>query len=136
MEIISTLLVSISLFFTGFFAPAEPSVEVGISSLSPAGIDGGYAVPASGCSGPTDCNAPVITADKTLVPPNEPVEICWNPSNHHDCKLSKNLTGNANQITCETVTIQSSTRFAIQCIDGTVQEDSVIVDVTPTMYEI
>jgi hypothetical protein len=143
MEIISALLVSLSLFFTGFMSPAEPSVEVGISTVSPAGIQGGYAVPASGCStwhssGPNDCDSPIITANRELVPSGSTVEISWNPFNHKDCTLSSNLTGNANVAGNEDVIVENTTRYTIKCTDGPPggAVDGVTVEVIPTTFEI
>jgi hypothetical protein len=140
MEIISALLVSLSLFFTGFMSPAEPSVEVGISTVSPAGIQGGYAVPASGCSHvhDNDCATPTIDANKELISPGNSVVISWNPDNHNFCELSANLTGDPTAIGSETVILETTTRFSIECFDGPFETAfaSVQVEVTPTTFEI
>jgi hypothetical protein len=138
MEIISAILIAISSFFTGYFVAPTPSVEVGISSLSPAGIDGGYAVPASGCSDlhNNDCAVPVITAETDLVRADTSVEICWNPDNHTSCTLSPNLSGNPNNIDCDDVVITNATVFSISCTDGIPGESTVLVEVVPTIFEI
>jgi hypothetical protein len=138
MEIISALLATITIFFSGLFMPAQPSVEIGISSLSPAGIEGGYAVPASGCSDlhDNDCAAPTITTSRNLVRKGDPVEICWNPDNHISCTLSPNLSGNPNILACDTVTLQNKTQFSISCTDGLPGESTVTVEVVPTFQEI
>jgi hypothetical protein len=138
METISALVMMISVFFTGFFTPDQPSVEIGISSLSPAGIAGGYAVPASGCSDlhDNDCAAPTITADAEVVRKGDSVTVCWNPDNHTSCTLSGNLTGDPNILMCDTVTVENKSIFAIACTDGLYGESQVAVEVIPTFQEI
>jgi hypothetical protein len=138
MEILAALLIAVSTFFTGFFVTPEPSVEIGISSLSPAGVEGGFAVPASGCSDlhDNDCAVPVITAETDLVRKGETVEICWNPDNHTSCTLSPNLSGNANAIACDNPTVTNATTFSITCTDGIPGESTVQVEVVPTVFEI
>jgi hypothetical protein len=138
MEIIAAVLIAISSFFTSFFITPTPSVEVGVSTLSPAGAEGGYAVPASGCSDlhDSDCAAPTITSETDLVRKGETVEICWNPDNHTSCSLSPNLSGNANAVACDTVAIDNATTFLISCTDGIPGESTVLVEVVPTVFEI
>ena len=58
------LLVAISVLFNTLFLPSasEPSVEIGIESVSPAGVAVGHALPASGCSDlhNNDCAAQLL----------------------------------------------------------------------------
>lgn len=83
------------------------SVELGLSETSPRGAEGGYAMPASGCSAldpnwgngthstpPASCAStnPIITASPSLVRYGSQTNISWNPNGHTSCFLSQNVT--------------------------------------------
>lgn len=114
------------------------TVEIGLAEVSPLGPDGGYAVPASGCSytghGTVhECTGPDITADPPIVRYDGEVEICWDPGGYlSGCTLSDNLTGNGNSAACETVTLVSESTFDINCGTDT---SSVTVLVLPQVEE-
>ena len=68
------------------------SVELGLREMSPKGSEGGFAIPASGCSSGCDhAPDPVITVDKPIVRYGDSVKIHWNPKTNTGCQLSENV---------------------------------------------
>ncbi len=127
------------------------SVELGLSETSPRGEQGGFAMPASGCSAipphpNTGCPPgalPIITVDKPLVRYGDDVVITWNPNGYTDCLLSTNLislTGAPNPVTppigsvggSRTDTLTGQETYTITCTGGS---DSVTVKVLPRIQE-
>lgn len=126
MEIIAHTLTTFIVFVSGLtginqlhlaeFVPQEPqaSVEFGLQEMSPNGADGGYAMPASGCSAtnpvgnldwgdgthsdpikgvtPNTCpTVPTITVDRPIVRQGDTVKISWNVNFNKSCILSSNV---------------------------------------------
>ena len=113
------------------------TVEIGLAEVSPRGVAGGFAIPASGCSYPAhgECSDPSITSSDPIVRYGEDVEICWDPGAHDSCVLSSNLTGTAAVAGCEDVAVYADTTYTISCDDGVTAEASVQVFALPLIEE-
>ena len=135
------------------------SVELGLKEMSPNGEEGGFAIPASGCStadpawhgiGGKDLNCPVGTGGPsiTIVPPvirsGDPTTITWKPQDGNNCSLSVTITklngSNGNAVANPNPSVSDSsidkptaqTKYGISCDNGAV---SVIVRVLPVIQE-
>jgi hypothetical protein len=119
---------------------APDTVEIGLSETSPRGDSGGYAVPASGCSG-GDCEDVTLTVDSTLVRKGEPVTVCWYLKGHTSCSLNPaNKFNDPVPISdaCEIITITGEVEFKLTCTAPTnlgTKESTKRVRVLPEMYE-
>ena len=138
------------------------SVELGLSETSPRGEQGGYAMPASGCSAldpnwgngthpnpPAACSTtnPTITATPGLVRYGSEVVISWNPNGHSSCFLTQNLTSltgglnpttplNANAPGSRKDVATGQETYAIICYSGvTSYQAEVTVKVLPRIQE-
>lgn len=138
------------------------SVELGLSETSPLGAQGGYAMPASGCSAldpnwgdgthptpPATCAStnPIITATPGLVRYGSNVTISWDPNGHSSCFLTQNvtsLTGSPNPTTPVNANAPGSRidiatgqeTYAIICYSGiTPYQADVTVKVLPRIQE-
>lgn len=145
-------------------AQTVQSVELGLSETSPRGDEGGYAVPASGCSSldplwgdgrhpDSVCPVnpgPTITAFPPIIRYGESVSITWNANNNPGCVLTSNLNSllprpvdpyavAPNNSRVDTLTGQET--YEIRCwnrIVGGVEEavfDQVTVKVLPRVQE-
>lgn len=121
------------------------SVELGLHETSPKGAEGGFAMPASGCSdtshGPIhDCaTIPTISVDKPIVRLGDSVTVTWNPHGHTNCSLSINLSSktpapNANATGSLVDSPTGETSYSIVC-DGAGNQASVTVRVLPRIQE-
>ncbi len=99
------------------------SSELGISELSPLGLSGGLAMPASGCSGHTHaaevCDNPGIEIEDPIIRDDEDTEICWDPAGRTDCTLLGDLDnrGPVDGPGCETVDPDSDSTYILVCGD-------------------
>jgi hypothetical protein len=147
MKIFTQILILVLVFVGGvlsvgvlYQADAPDSVEIGISETSPLGPAGGYAVPASGCSG-GDCEDVTLTVDNTLVRKGDPVTVCWYLKSHTSCSLGPSARfSNPVPTTdaCEDITITGEVVFELICTAPTslgTKESTKRVRVLPEMYE-
>lgn len=129
----------------------QASVELGLTETSPRGAQGGFAMPASGCSAAdprwhgypiTDCSImPDITTNKSIIRLGGSVIISWDPKIHQNCVLSPNVTRlntpstpDGNVAGSRTDTPTGETSYSIVC-DGAGNQDSVTVKVLPRIQE-
>lgn len=97
------------------------SAELGISELSPRGLQGGFAMPASGCSGHTHvgeiCGEPEFELDDPIIRDDEETQICWDPNGRTDCRLLGDLDarGPVTGPGCETVDPDSDATYVLVC---------------------
>ena len=139
--IVSTLVFTSSFFGLGAVAPAD-SVELGLAEMSPAGVSGGFAVPASGCSdtshGPIhDCDGtPTIYADPPIIRVGDTATVYWDPGGLPNCVLGGNLTsaGPVTTVGSEEVSPTAETTYTITC-DGAGNEGAATVKVLPRIQE-
>ncbi len=159
MNIGIELFASIALFLTSLFGfgvandTPPASVELGLREVSPNGEEGGFAVPASGCSRPHpagyyhDCEEqkPDITVDKPLVRYGDQVVVSWNPKLNINCVLSENvrsLTGtpnpatapNANAVGSRIDELTGEVTYTITCT-GAGNVDQVTAKILPRIQE-
>jgi hypothetical protein len=147
MKIFTYILILVLVFVGGLFSvgllhvgDGPDTVEIGLSETSPRGESGGYAVPASGCSG-GDCEDVTLTVDKTLVRKGDLVEVCWYPKTHTSCTLSpavKFANDTPTGVGCEDITITSEVVFELTCTAPTslgAKESTKRVRVLPMIYE-
>ncbi len=124
----------------------QPSVEFGLSEVSPRGEAGGFAMPASGCSdtshGPIhDCAlVPEINVNKSIIRLGDPVIVSWDPRSNTNCVLSDNVmalppaTPDGNVADSRSSIPSGETTYTITC-DGAGNEDSASVKVLPRIQE-
>lgn len=125
------------------------SVELGLLEMSPNGEQGGFAIPASGCSPSNpnwhgypihDCDIlPDISVDKPIVRLNDRVIVTWDPKIHQNCVLSANLmaltpTPSGAVAGSRPDYPTGETSYSIVC-DGVGYSDSVTVKVLPIIQE-
>ncbi len=156
MDILISSLAAITLFvssITGVAVSTEvqplESVELGLSETSPLGEQGGFAMPASGCSAADpqwhggvihDCAIrPDISADQPIVRLGDPVTISWDPRTHTNCMLSSNLTSLSPEPDGEVAGSREliptgESTYSIIC-DGVGNGDAVTVKVLPRFQE-
>jgi hypothetical protein len=129
------------------------SVELDLSETSPRGEQGGFAMPASGCSAipphPNDLGCPgtnpIITATPSLVRYGSQVTISWDPNGNSSCVLTQNVTSltgglnppappsvNANAPGSRFDIVTSQETYGIFCVGG---YDYVTVKVLPRIQE-
>lgn len=161
METLLQLLTPV-LLFVGTFAntgdlpqvpvempPSQTSVEVGLYETSPRGAEGGFAMPASGCSAADprwhgtpihDCDVlPDISTDKPIIREGDSVTIHWDPQGHINCVLSSNLMAlspppDGNVAGSRTDTPTGETSYSIVC-GGPGNSDTVTVKILPKIQE-
>ena len=97
------------------------SAELGIVELSPRGVEGGFAMPASGCSAHTHtgeiCGDPEIDLEDPIIRDDETTQVCWDPNGRTDCRLLGDLE-NRGPVTgpgCETVDPDSDSTYILIC---------------------
>lgn len=125
------------------------SVEIGLYETSPRGEEGGFAMPASGCSAADplwhgypihDCSIlPDISTNKPIIRLGDPVTIFWDPKIHGGCLLSSNVealspTPDAGIADSRVDYPTGETSYSIVC-DGVGNSDSVTVKVLPRIQE-
>lgn len=139
VHIITPIIIAVSSFL-GIQQPEEvTSVELGlIEEVSPRGQEGGFAMPASGCSYDysdpteehghadlTDCSGfPIIEIDPPIVRSGEEVDVDWNVGDHTGCEITYkdqvvNIpNGGSNTGTISGVVLTAETLFTLTCNDG------------------
>ncbi len=169
METLLTLLMPILLFgssLLGFTSDVPDSkqvvadrvpqsVELGLREMSPNGEEGGFAIPASGCSSTdlyygdgthpvpnaTNCpnNIPIITAVPAIIRAGDSTLISWDPKQGLSCSLSLTVTKlNGNAVVNPDAIGSSSdyptaqTKYTIRCHNGNAEA---IVKVLPVIQE-
>lgn len=123
----------------------QQSVEFGLSEVSPRGVEGGFAMPASGCSDTThgpihDCALyPEINVNKAIIRLGESIVVSWDPRSNTNCVLTTNVTAlppatpNGNVVGSRDATPTGETTYSISC-DGN-RTDSATVKVLPRIQE-
>jgi hypothetical protein len=128
----------------------QPSVEFGLSEVSPKGESGGFAMPASGCSAASpewhgepvhDCAlVPEINVNKSIIRLGDPIIVSWDPRTNTNCILSNNVmvlppaTPDGNVADSRISIPTGETTYSIVC-DGAGNEDSASVKVLPRIQE-
>jgi len=126
VHILTTLILAVS-SMTGIGGGAlvesqsPGSSELGISELSPRGLAGGFAMPASGCSSHTHvgeiCGDPEIELEDPIIRDDDETQLCWDPNGRTDCRLLGDLQ-NRGPVTgpgCETVNPNSDATYILIC---------------------
>jgi hypothetical protein len=155
MDILIQSLTAIALLISSVTGVSLPiaqvpdSIEVGLSEVSPRGEEGGFAMPASGCSASDpewhggaihDCEIrPDSSVDKPIIRLGSPVVVTWDPRSHTNCVLSDNLmattpTPDGDVADNRTMYPTGETVFSIIC-DGVGNGDAVSVQVLPRFQE-
>ena len=154
METIFSLITSTLIFITGLLPmqgivgvqnqSMPDSVEIGLSETSPAGPQGGFAVPASGCTdlshGPIhQCNKlPEISSNPYVIRMGESATVTWKTNGIAGCELIGDLAAagslSTNAQGSEVVQPSSDAVYTIRCTSDTYM-DIVTVRVLPRIQE-